>query len=237
MRWHSFGFGLYRASDSHVLIAPRIQNPNARAVLFCPSHGNISTQAITPGWFEHVVSALAEAGFPVFAGDMGGGTAWGNDTMQSALSSARTYAGSRYGLRNDKVILLGTSMGVLGALNWARANPTLTACVLGAVPVVDLADIHDNNRSSYAAEIETAYGGAGSYATAASAHNPAAHASDYADIPIGLWYSSSDPTAIPGTVTAFASGSGAQTTSLGAVGHNPLSTNAAEVVSFATAHA
>jgi pimeloyl-ACP methyl ester carboxylesterase len=175
--WSTSGVGAYVASERHVLIANRDYRADGtkRGVLYCPSHGNDATQAIAAHYVDDVLNAVAEAGFPVLSCDLGaGGTSWGNDTAISRFTSAKNYLQGTCGAKAGAVLVYGFSMGGLTALNWARQHPDKVAAAAFACPAVDLADIHDNNRGGYAAEIETAYGGAAGYAAAVAAHNPVA---------------------------------------------------------------
>ena len=111
------------------------------------------------------------------------------------------------------------------------------AAIALITPVVDVDDIHDNNRNGYAAEIEARYGGLAAFDAALPTHNPVAFAGQLAGIPIKVWISSNDPVVIPATVDAFAAGSGAAVASLGAVGHTAGALDGADVASFLLPHA
>jgi alpha-beta hydrolase superfamily lysophospholipase len=134
------------------------------------------------------------------------------------MTDAKNYLQGTAGAKAGKVLVYGGSMGALTALVWAMNNPTLVLGVGGIIPVVNLADVHDNNRGGHAASIETAYGGAAGYAAAVAAHNPAANPGLLASMPIKLWTGGNDAVATPGAASAFvaAVGSNASVTSLGA---------------------
>lgn len=228
-RWHSYGVGQYRASEGHSFIGNRLYKPDGtkRAVLNCVEHGQTALHQITTGWDHHILARLADAGYPVLSGDLGG-NAWGNATGQTALGQLRTYAGSPFGAKIDKVFIVATSMGAALACNWAKANPTLVQAIALFIPAVDMQDIHANNRGGLASSIATAWGGA----APPDASNPADYAADLSSIPIKVWGSSSDTTCTPAVVAAFVAASGAEFSDLGAVGHSPVTVSADSVLSF-----
>lgn len=231
----SRGAGEYHAGEGHIALLSRLHKPNtARGVIYCHSYGGDHAQAVDGIETEAVLSTLAVAGHPVLSCDMGGPSTWGNDTAQSRLSEARAFLISRYGVTDTSVHLVAVSMGALVALNWARANASLVASVSLCVPVVDLADVHDNDRSGLAAPIEAAYGGGAGYSAAVDAHNPAANVGGYAGMPIRAWTSETDTIALAAKAESFASAvaSRASVDTLGAIGHAVTGWSAAEVLSF-----
>jgi pimeloyl-ACP methyl ester carboxylesterase len=172
---------------------------------------------------------LCDAGRPVasFPADSN----WGNSTHQGRIASIRTYGQANWGFSSGTVDILALSMGAAGALNWAKANPTHVNRIVLLDPAVDLQDIHANNRGGFAAAISTAWGGG----APSDANNPADNAASYASIPMKVWYSEDDAICTAATVTAFAAAAGAETQSLGAVGHNLTGLSPSEVVAFLTA--
>jgi hypothetical protein len=224
------------ATETFMQVQSILAKPDATRppIVYCHSRGNDSAQVAAVGFIDQVTSALALAGYVVYGGDMGGTLTWGNDTSQTAVGTGKTNVQAAWG-KAGKVGLLATSMGALAALNWARANPTLVACVGLVVPVVDLAYEHNNDVSGYGSEIEAAYTNLAGYTAAVATHDPmqntAAHASGP---PIKMWRSTDDAVAVTARQDAFAAAVGANcaVSSLGAVGHLPQTTPPAEVVSF-----
>lgn len=220
----------YSGGERQLIMWPRMgaRATSQRGAIFLWGHGNNAGIVTNGGYYNGVGRAPAEFnGLPVVTADFGGNH-WGRDDGITKVSALWAYFQSR-GLASDKVDLIAISMGTLLALNWAKANPTAVRRILCVNPAVDLADFHDNNRGGYAAEIETAYGGAAAYATAKTAHNPAENTASFAGLPIDLYYSTDDTIVVPSTVTAFAAASGATAHSLGAVAHTAGSLSAAEV--------
>lgn len=237
-RWHSYGVGQYRPSEGHLLIANRLYKPDAtkRAIIVCPPRGQVALQAHETGWAGTVLSALAEAGFPVLAIDCGGGTAHGNAAAAQAIGEGRTYAGSAFGAKIDAIGLFATSMGALGALRYAMVNPANVACFVGIVPSLDLQDIHDVTRPDLSAEIETAHGGLSGYSTYLTSYNPSDHTEDLATLPQQIHYATNDPNFTPTVAPAYIDATGAEGYNMGAVGHTPVNADAAAVTAFFEEH-
>lgn len=243
----SRGVGQYRASEIHTLIASRTYKPDAtrRGVIFCHGVGGSGDS-----WSQATVStkiiALAEAGYPVLCCDLSAvtysGSNWADNDHIAAITDAWTYLKSPFGAQTDKVGLLGASMGVAGALAWARANLSECYAVAGLVPVLDVNDIYVNDKSGLRAGIGTAY--AITYPAAMStsaqapmsAHDPTQFGTTaLAGLPLRLWTSSDDPVASTTAVATTWGGKGATpytVTDLGAVGHVATTASAAQVVEF-----
>lgn len=92
------------------------------------------------------------------------------------------------------------------------------------VPGTHIDNVHDENRSGLADEIEAAYGSAAAWETAKTTRDPISIATDLTAIPMRLWYSTDDTLCLPAEVTAFASLAGATATSIGAAGGHSIST-------------
>lgn len=224
-----YGVGRYVASESHTAIFPLgYRRDNTRpAILYCPSRGNTSIQAKAAGWFDEPIAALALAGYLVLSCDLGGTTHWGNATAQLRLTSAKAYAQGTLGAKGGPVGLLGTSMGTVAELNWARANLSSTACVAASAALLDLGYEYTNNVNGYAAEISAAWGGAPGVSA-----DPMQNTASYAGLPMKMWFATNDTVAPTARAQAFVDATGCESASLGAVGHQPSSTPPAEVVAF-----
>lgn len=211
--------GTYRAGEWHVESLPRGYTAGKRLVVWCHEHtaAGLTWPALRDVQCQ---SAIADAGLPAASADLGGPTTWGNDASVAAIDQLWSLMQARWGVPSDKLLLLAGSMGNLTAFNYLRANPTKVAAIAGILPVVDLAFIHDANPEANAdpAEVEAAYGGLAAYQAALPTHSPVIHKASGS--PSAIWYSTSDPIALPATALQFAADVGATATSLGAVGHS-----------------
>lgn len=203
------------------------------------------------GPFRELVERIVMYKIPTIATDLGGGSTWGNETLVSRLNTTITYFNAITGARTDRVILLGVSMGAASVLNWIRnwantgagsgndfANRNKVAAVVLLAPSVDLQDIVNNNRGGLGGAVSGAYSGyTGGWATQAPTANPANYASGYASVPIRIWYSTNDSICVPATITAFATGSGATLTSLGAIGHSASTLDAQQLADWVAGYA
>ncbi len=139
---------------------------------------------------------------------------WGDAEMVTRIDDMLTYAEANYGF-NPPYHLVGVSMGTTCALNWAKNNLTKTKSISCMLPAVDLQDIEDNRAPAYFPAVtppSVAYG----TGTIPNAYNPASYGAVLNGTPIKLWYSTNDTICNPGTVTAFATLSGATLNSIGA---------------------
>lgn len=222
------GADRYAAGEQDVYLADNAQwATGVRGALYL--HGANADHAACRDYANlgelHLVNAVAEL-FPVLSIDAGGPTAMGNDTAIARIGDAVSYLQGARGAKAGKVILIGSSMGVLGALNYARANPTKVAAVLGVIPAIDLHDIVVNDRAGLAAAANASYGGTYSELTHGPMHNPASYAAFFT-VPTRLYYASDDAAAIPSAALAFtAACTSARAFSLGALGHTQAAIDA-----------
>jgi len=156
------------------------------------------------------------------ADDNGGANAWGNSTARTAFPVAFARA---QGLCDDPIVISCASMGMIGAsfIAAAHADTTVIKEIHGCVPVCDIADIHDNNRSGLAAGIESAHGSLSAYQAALPSINPVTLAPSFSAIPVHIWYDETggDPTIAVSAVQAFATAHGNTTLHpMGPVGHS-----------------
>jgi pimeloyl-ACP methyl ester carboxylesterase len=232
----SKGTGIYRASERHILRTSDEGRRNATTVGILALHG-AGNDASFVDEFPPAIE-LAARGYLVLGIDAGGLTAWGTDTAIAAVSDGRTYLQAN-GAASGEIVLLGSSMGSMTALNWLRANPTLVACAALALPIPDVEAVRANNRGSLQAGIEAAYTDNAGWQTARPTHNPTEYVAALvtAAVPIRLDYSTSDTIGLPAETEAFASALGSIATldSMGAVGHSFASLSGIDVADWVEA--
>ena len=207
MMWTNAGLGRVFAGEADVIIRPTNYGPAKAGVIYV--HGAEGEPGGGLTWMKvperiPLLRAIAAAGHSIISADLGGVATWGNDTALSRISAARTYLQSLAGVTAGRVILVGQSMGGQNSLVWAKNNPTLVHCVVAIIPVIDLADIHDNR--GLGASIDSAYAGGYNQATMGAARNPATFAAAGAlnGIPIQCWYGATDTLCLPGFTEVFA---------------------------------
>lgn len=233
----SIGSGRVHASESDLWCTPHNFSAGEKmGLLYCHGGGATALEATaysSPG-IAAIVRALASR-YIVLSTDLGGTRTYGNDTVIARVGTARTYLQSTLGAKAGPVHMIGASMGAQSAFVYARANPSHVASIVGLVPLIDLTDIHANNRLNTTADINTAYGGSYSEATYGATHNPATFASQLS-MPIHLWYANDDEAVIAQTVLDFqADAPDCEITDVGALGHTPAAISAvppADVLDF-----
>lgn len=159
-RFHRFG--VTNGSDNSVLCLPREWKGDGTktAVLFLVGLNDTALNSVyDTAKGQPLIDALVNAGYPVLITDLGAGSTgnspqWGNSVAMARVTANRTYMQATVGAKSGPVIIGGFSMGGLGSLNWAAANPTLVAALFGICPVTDLQLFRGAGRS----DIDTAYG-------------------------------------------------------------------------------
>lgn len=231
MSWAQQRIRVGGASFETFLVPRRFTGTSAkRGCLYFWGRGNSS--AILPNalYWRGVQHAVANAGIPVYSSDFVSSTHWGNDAAIAETSVARTNMNSVVSPKTDKVLIIAISMGAPLALSWARQNPTQVAAIALITPALDLQNVHDT--TAYTAEMETAHGGAAAFTAALPTHSPTSFASELTSIPIKVWASENDPICSYARAQAFATASGAEFVSLGAVGHTAGTLDGNDVARF-----
>jgi dienelactone hydrolase len=210
----SYSVGRVVSGQEDVIYRPRNGARGKRGVVLLHGHNQTVQHFLAPalaGQFK-LAEAIAAAGLVCVALHTEG-NGWGSDQVIADIESARTYMGT-LGCATDKVLLVGISMGGGCMFNYARANPTKVAALVGCIPACDFDDLRDNDRGAAGVRdaINTAFGlAAGSTsATVAlpSRANPMSDANAAliagSGAKIKLYYSTVDAVVIPATVTALA---------------------------------
>lgn len=224
MAYRRFGSGEYFANEKHMVITTPVHESDRYMCIVL--HG-----ALDNGWtygspiVHKDLQLLADTGVVVVAADVGGTLTWYNDLSIGRIDTLIAWMVTNYGVRTDKIIFIGDSMGGGLALNWCWRHPDqVGACVL-RVPGVGLNLMHARNTLGLAASMEAAYTDLAGFNAALPTHDPS-HANNTALIsPISsrfrIWYSVDDPAIFRSDVFSYASATGVQITSLGNVGHTP----------------
>lgn len=192
-------------------------------------HGYLGTFALGP--VEYF--AAEQMWSPWICSDMGGTATWGGDAATGAAGAAeadRAWAVANLGCKNGKAVLVGGSMGGLNAIMFALQNPTKVAAVYASIPAFDPEYARANNIGGSKADIEAVYG-VGPVPAARQVYQRGADFKALG-IPLRLIYSTTDIYTPLASTQRFIAESGCQSKSLGAVGHNYLSSSSAEMAAF-----
>ena len=192
----SAGQGRYEAPFEWDVVFEAISRPGGRPLVWC--HGNNGSATGDYNFYNAELRLLAQR-HTVMAADLGGNT-FGNDTGITRVGQAidRLVALGA----SEPAILVGASMGGAVALNFAVRHPERVAAVAGIIPALTLS-VPPGNPAE--AAIDAAYPPAYDPGNPAHLdHDPLAFAGDLpADMPIGIWYSTTDPLCLPETAIAF----------------------------------
>ena len=164
-------YGVTNASDNSVLCLPRDWKGDGtkQAILFqCGLADTVLNTIYDPAKGQPLIDALVNAGYPVLMSDLGAGSGagnpaagspqWGNSSAVARFAANRTYMQSTVGAKAGPVVVGGFSMGGLGSLNFAAANPTLVSALFGICPVTDLNVFRSQGTGGGNGGIDTAYG-------------------------------------------------------------------------------
>lgn len=204
----SAGVGTVDAGELAVKYGPKAPKGTPRAgVLHGHGAGGDATSAISNYGLQGAIARrLAMLGCVGLSTDLGGEQTWANNTAMARMTSGYNYLTATMGAPSP-VVLAGGSMGGLNVLAWAAANRSKVSCVVAQLPVLNVTDIHTNNRGGLTSTINTAWSPSGwSEAANGATRNPTtlAAAGAFAGLPILLFYGDSDTLCTPAQVAAFA---------------------------------
>lgn len=159
----------------------------------------------------------AWSGIPCVAAEMDD-QAWANDSAMADVDAAISYMASTTGVRSDRVLILGASMGGATAIRYTLNNPSKVAACVGIIPLTNLVGFYNNNVGGAQPQIATAWGVTAPAALPAAA-DIQSQAANLA-VPTQLYYSGSDATINPADTTAFAAAAGITPVNVGTQGHS-----------------
>lgn len=242
-----FGASGYTVSENWCHVAPR-QNGTFRGVVLLHGAGGeeyLAEPAVDPN-VAQVIDALSQY-FSVLAPDgrdgvsPNGAHTWGVDASTTTVDNAIAYAQSTpdFQMAAGKILLFGTSMGMVTASNYARRFPSKVA---GIVAVSGATDVDYHYANGYSTNIDAAYGGS----WASNGKTPVSHSPlDFAGsltVPLMMWFAPGDTTVPPsgqGSNVPFIDAYGGtrkQLLNTGVGAHNDLAWSGVDkqaVVSFA----
>lgn len=162
---------------------------------------------------------------------------WGNSIILAQLDIAYALARDSFGFR-ERVHLFCASGGGAAVFNWAAANRDKVASVAAVIPALDIQDIHDHQRTAAIGLPDATFGPKVAYANARppDASNPASNPTDYAGLPMLIYYGATDPVCVPAAAEAFGAATGATLVELPG-GHSSVGMGAGDVRDFFASHA
>lgn len=204
-------------------------NGDRRAAVYCHPMGtgmvDLAGVAALDGQ-RALLTALAEAGYPVAASDMGYmsiGSGWGNAAQQTRTGELDAWAAAGAGGSTAPRVVVATSAGAAGAVNYYGKAPGHVADVAAMVlvlPVWDLDNAYQTDPGGARASIEAAHGVTYDDPLPAGA-SPKDNTALLDGIPTRIYYATDDPIC-DGDIAAdmaAAFGDNAEAISLGALGH------------------
>lgn len=215
---------------------PRSPRKGKRGVLLLHGQSNPTAyiDAVGQKASMRMAAELAASGIRCIAGEMHGNS-WGNDLAMADMLNAWGILKAEYpDLAQDKVLVLGISMGAALAVRFSQLHPFQTAGVVGIIPAYDPKAIYNySNVGDAAMEAAWGFSGIGNFPTGLDL---AASATDASSVPIWSAYASDDALVPASSVTAYHSavgGEAANITDLGALGHTDAAIAAVSVAAVA----
>jgi alpha-beta hydrolase superfamily lysophospholipase len=237
MGFKSAGLGDYQANKPFSYYMRRKERPTKRrqGILYVPGLTGDALSWEADSIIEATWKACAEYRYRLFT--INEEIQWGNSAMMTKLDNAYAWCRANLGFRT-RVHLFGTSGGGPAILNWARANPTLVASIVGIVPAIDIQDIDDNNLTAVLGLPAATYGPHVAYGGARppDANNPADNTSGFSGIPMLIHYGISDPICRPGPATTFINATGCESVALPG-GHSSVGVSPTTILNFFTRYA
>lgn len=227
-------YGNVAAGEYDFLYLPTVPREGGLGVVACHGSGHpymfadaTHDRAAMLGW------AIASAGIPMVAAEFGG-QAWGNPEAMDMIDDAITYMGAKAGTSISQVLLIGASMGGYTALRYAKMNPSKVAAVVGMIPLTNMTYFYQNIGGTSDDEI------AGAWGVTAPADLPSASqvqevASSF-DMPIRLYYSSTDALIRPSDTTSFAAAVGPNATAINVGTHGHSDQTIGDIFNYGAGH-
>lgn len=219
----TLGTGAFHTGESYSLTEDRLwkRNGSKPGVTYC--HGaagtGLSPTVLVSSGQRAMIRAIARE-FPVISSDWGGQQTWGcsaaqnptypvRDRVIEAIDGTPALIESVVGARHGKVPLVGTSMGSFSTMGTALARPDLVACIVIVLGLVDMDDIHTNDRggAGYQAIMNLIYGITNAQLVPAG-FNPMLNTAALSAIPGQIWSSPDDPIGLNSLAHTFATATG-----------------------------
>lgn len=214
--WSRYAPGVPAVADAVSLYTGRLNTPAGRTpVLFMHGAGNTVPDMQGADW-QHMFNAYAGNGHPVVAASFGGTSQWATtDTVGTGgfIDAALAYVGTPAGggVRTDKVVAHGISMGSLNALNWGWRNSGKLRAMVLAGPIVNFEKFYNDN-PVFQALIDADWGGHPAFLAGLPTSDPwrnIARVRPFGHL-VKLWYAENDEFIDPEDVIAYAELIGAE---------------------------
>jgi hypothetical protein len=200
-------------------------DPRLPPVVYMAGAGSTADElagALLPG-LQPTVHAIVDAGFAIVCPTTI--LTYGNATGRAGIDNALAYARNTLGCANTPAVLLGASEGAGESMTYAYLNQSKVACIVGLIPIADLAEMVEQNVLGLAQTILDAWGvGALPLPSDADPMTPA-HQALLSQVPMQLWYATDD--AVSANITALQAGTGCDIRAVGPLGHTDAAIAAA----------
>lgn len=169
MARHKERRGAYAANEQQLEVTGHWRRARGQVpILFCRgflSNGWTMRRGV-PGsiagadYFRPWATIADALGTVVLSADLGGASTWAIDSVvgtSGRINTLLTWAGTNLGVRTDRVIIAGDSMGSLEAANWAWRNHQKVVAMYLRAPIIRFEGFYDAN-AVFQAVIDGAWG-------------------------------------------------------------------------------
>lgn len=176
--------GAYAANESQLEVTGQWRQARGQVpILFCRgflSNGWTMRRGV-PGsirgadYFRPWATIADALGTVVLSADLGGASTWAIDTVVGTAGRIDTllaWAGTNLGVRTDRVVIVGDSMGSLEAANWAWRNHQKVVAMYLRAPIVRFEGFYNAN-AVFQAVIDGAWTTHGAWVAGLPTHDPA----------------------------------------------------------------
>lgn len=228
------------AAEKDTVWTPRTPRVDTCGVIAFPGQSNPTMYADGGPQYaaSQLIAEIASAGIPVVSGQFYNNS-WAKDAvMDPAIPAARALLAEKFpGLRTDKVIVFGVSMGCSAVARYSELNPGEVAAAVGLIPAFDPKAIYEYGDAGDAAmELAWGFDGIDEFPDALDLGPKAA---DMNSVPLLSAYSTDDPLIPADSITNFhvlAGGEPDNLINLGAVGHTIGTIDPNTIIRFLTAN-
>ncbi len=219
--WSWFTPDSFTAGEMGSIYAGRLQRAEGREPVLYFHGASQDPVTMQEQMWQPLIAAYAGLGHPVVVPELGGQSRWATPAVVGAggfVDQAITWAGlpsspGVSGVRTDKLLLHGASMGTLNAMAWAYRlpNPAKIRAITLVGPIVNFEEFYNDN-PVFQGPIDADWGTHGAWLAGLPTSDPWRNIANIRPFghKIRLFYATDDEFIDPATVLAFAELVGAE---------------------------
>ncbi len=167
--WSGYSPDSFVAGEQFSLYAGRLQRPNGKTPVLYVHGAGQDPEILQDDEWQPVFNTYAANDMPVIVPELGGTNVWATPAVvdnSGHMDDAITWASATVngGVRSDKLLVHGVSMGSLNALawSWRLPNPGRLRAMTLVGPIVNFEKFYNDN-ASFQAQIDASWGSHGAW--------------------------------------------------------------------------